>query len=42
VFQEPKYQVGALNTDENMPAFVAFDIIACNGVIHIIDDVLLP
>jgi len=38
----PTYQKGADNSDDNLPAFTTVDVTACNGVIHIIDGVLLP
>ena len=37
----PKYQKGQGNTDNALPEIVEFDITACNGVIHIVDKVLL-
>jgi len=36
------YQKGQLNSVENMPEIVTADIEACDGVIHVVDDVLLP
>jgi transforming growth factor-beta-induced protein len=36
------YQVGSGNPDDSEPAFVEVDIVACNGVIHILDKVMLP
>jgi len=37
----PTYQKGKGNPDDYMPQIVEFDIPSCNGVIHIIDKVLL-
>jgi transforming growth factor-beta-induced protein len=37
----PVVQKGAGNQDENLSQFVTVDIEACNGVIHVIDSVLL-
>ena len=38
----PTYQKGIANTAEDgLPAFVIVDVEACNGVVHIIDGVLL-
>jgi transforming growth factor-beta-induced protein len=36
------YQSGGDNIDGLEPAFVQVDIIACNGVIHVVDNVMLP
>jgi transforming growth factor-beta-induced protein len=36
------YQVGAGNEDDAQPVFVETDVVACNGVIHILDKVMLP
>ena len=36
------YQKGSGNPRDNMPKIVDTDIGACNGVIHVIDDVMLP
>lgn len=37
----PKYQKGRSNPRENAPEFVAFDLEACNGVVHELDGVML-
>lgn len=37
-----RYQKGAGNTDERRPYIAEADIPACNGVVHIVDDVMLP
>ena len=37
----PMYQTGAGNNDENLPKFVEFDLEACTGVVHIIDEVMM-
>jgi uncharacterized surface protein with fasciclin (FAS1) repeats len=37
----PTYQKGIANPTDNMPKFVVVDVEGCNGVIHIIDGVLL-
>ena len=36
------YQKGSLNSREKMPEIVSMDIQACNGVIHLVDQVMLP
>jgi transforming growth factor-beta-induced protein len=36
------FQKGSLNTKDAMPEIVAADIEACNGVIHIVDEVMIP
>ena len=37
----PTHQKGAGNADNALPEIVEFDIAACNGIIHIVDKVLL-
>merc|ERR1711865_848665 len=37
----PRYQKGEFNVDGSLPEFVETDIQACNGVIHVIDQVML-
>jgi uncharacterized surface protein with fasciclin (FAS1) repeats len=37
----PTYQKGAGNGPENLPAIVGPDVFACNGVVHVVDNVLL-
>lgn len=37
----PKYQKGTGNPDGGLPEIVKFDIEACNGVIHVVDRVIL-
>jgi len=36
------YQKGSMNSREYMPMVVEADIEACNGVVHIVDEVMLP
>lgn len=36
------YQTGADNMDDRLPEIVQFDIQACNGVIHEINNIMLP
>ncbi len=36
------FQKGAGNTDDDKPQIIGVDIEACNGVIHIVDEVILP
>ena len=36
------YQKGSLNLRDNMPMVVEANIEACNGVIHIVDEVMIP
>ena len=36
------YQKGSLNSRERMPEIVSVDIVACNGVVHVVDQVMLP
>jgi len=36
------YQKGSQNTREDMPRIVAADIEACTGVVHVVDQVMLP
>ena len=36
------YQKGALNSEEDVPRVISFDIHACNGVIHVLYSVILP
>lgn len=38
----PTFQKGGGNTDENKPAIISTDIEACNGVVHMLDAMLLP
>ena len=37
----PRFQKGKYNSRENPPAFVVTDMVACNGVVHELDGVLL-
>lgn len=37
----PTFQKGKGNSDDNLPEIIESDIEACNGVIHILDRVLL-
>eukprot|EP00536_Pseudo-nitzschia_multiseries_P012783 jgi/Psemu1/209692/e_gw1.508.10.1 len=37
----PTYQKGKGNPDDKLPRIIEFDIPSCNGVIHIVDKVLL-
>jgi uncharacterized surface protein with fasciclin (FAS1) repeats len=37
-----KFQLGRGNSDDDLPQIVMTDIQACNGVIHILDGVVLP
>ena len=37
----PRFQKGMGNTEDSLPEIVEFDITACNGVIHVVDRVLL-
>jgi len=36
------YQKGGQNSDVDMPEIIAFDVDACDGVIHVINKVMLP
>jgi uncharacterized surface protein with fasciclin (FAS1) repeats len=36
------FQRGSDNTDDAIPEIIEADIMACNGVIHVIDNVMLP
>jgi hypothetical protein len=36
------YQVGTGNTDSDKPLVVEVDIDACNGIVHVVDNVILP
>lgn len=36
------FQVGMGNTDDDLPLLASTDIEACNGVIHAVDNVILP
>jgi len=36
------YQKGSLNSRDKMPEIVVADIEACNGVIHVVDQVMIP
>jgi uncharacterized surface protein with fasciclin (FAS1) repeats len=36
------FQTGAGNADGNMPKIVTKDIMACNGVVHVVSQVMLP
>lgn len=36
------YQKGTLNTREDMPQIISVDIEACNGIVHVVDEVMLP
>uniref|UniRef100_A0A7S0TAN2 FAS1 domain-containing protein n=1 Tax=Pseudo-nitzschia delicatissima TaxID=44447 RepID=A0A7S0TAN2_9STRA len=38
----PAYQKGGANPKERRPAFVSTNIEACNGIIHVLDTVMLP
>jgi uncharacterized surface protein with fasciclin (FAS1) repeats len=37
-----KFQTGAGNSDDKMPKIATADIMACNGVVHVVNQVLLP
>ena len=37
----PRFQRGSGNPDDSLPKFVEFDIEACTGVVHIIDEVMM-
>lgn len=37
----PKYQRGAGNLDDALPTITRFDIEACNGVVHVVDKLIL-
>jgi uncharacterized surface protein with fasciclin (FAS1) repeats len=37
-----KFQTEASNADDSMPKITAVDIMACNGVVHVVDQVMLP
>ena len=37
-----KAQRGPDNDETNLPLIVAQDVNACNGIIHVIDEVMLP
>jgi hypothetical protein len=39
---EVVFQVGQDNLPDQLPAIIATDVEACNGVIHIVDNVMLP
>jgi hypothetical protein len=36
------YQKGGGNTDDALPQIISADIVACNGVVHVVDNVMLP
>lgn len=36
------FQVGAGNAVGNLPEMIDMDIIACNGILHVISDIILP
>jgi uncharacterized surface protein with fasciclin (FAS1) repeats len=36
------YQKGAGNADDDKPKIIKFDKEACNGVVHVVDEVILP
>jgi len=36
------YQKGSLNPRDMMPEIILADILACNGVVHVVDQVMLP
>jgi Fasciclin domain len=36
------FQVGTGNTEDSRPLIVEVDIDACNGVVHVVDNVILP
>ena len=37
----PTFQKGIANSNSDLPEFVLVDVEACNGVVHIINEVLL-
>lgn len=37
----PTYQKGKFNPDSDLPVFVSFDTVACNGVVHGLDSMLI-
>ena len=41
VDQVPTYQKGKGNHEDDIPQIIEFDIEACNGIIHIVDRVLM-
>ena len=36
------YQKGAGNSRDDMPEIIESDIAACNGILHVVDEVMLP
>ena len=38
----PTYQKGAGNSADDEPMIVTADIVACNGIVHIVDHVIIP
>ena len=36
------YQKGPKNTSDDLPQVISFDIEACNGIIHVVNRVILP
>ena len=39
---EKIYQKGPKNTSDDLPQVISFDIEACNGIIHVVNRVILP
>jgi hypothetical protein len=42
LFTTKFFQVGTANDPKHRPEIISFDIEACNGVIHVVDNVILP
>lgn len=36
------FQKGSGNTKDDKPEIIGIDVEACNGVIHVVDEVILP
>ena len=36
------FQKGAKNPDRNKPEIILFNVKACNGIVHVVDEVILP
>lgn len=41
-YKDDKFQRGPMQNDDMLPKITAADVEACNGIIHVVDQVILP